>query len=155
MPASSWPHKLFHFPLPFWIRKVWKGREKIAFFMNDLLVSSTNICKTRSHMPCKISLENSNLGQWSSSFMGSSILEISLKNSNLGERSISFIAPSIWNKLSNDLKFLNTTTLFTHTHKKLILKKLVWVEHNFNHITIIITKTFIIIIIGNITVNTF
>ena len=57
--------------------------------------------------------------------MGSSILEISLKNSNLGQRSISFIGPSIWNKLSNDLKFLNTTTLFTHTHKKLILKKLV------------------------------
>ena len=52
--------------------------------------------------------------------MGSSILEISLKNSNLGERSISFIGPSIWNKLSNDLKFLNTKTLFTHTHKKLI-----------------------------------
>ena len=86
--------------------------------------------------------------------MGSSILEISLKNSKLGQRSISFIGPSIWNKLSNDLKFLNTTTSFTHKHKKLILKKLVCVEHNFNHITIIITKT-IIIIIGNITVNTF
>ena len=29
MPANSWHHKLFHFHLPFWIWKVWKGREKI------------------------------------------------------------------------------------------------------------------------------
>ena len=30
MQVSSWHHKLFHFHLPFWIWKVWKGREKIA-----------------------------------------------------------------------------------------------------------------------------
>ena len=29
MQANSWHHKLFHFHLPFWIWKVWKGREKI------------------------------------------------------------------------------------------------------------------------------
>ena len=29
MPTNSWHHKLFHFHLPFWIWKVWKGREKI------------------------------------------------------------------------------------------------------------------------------
>ena len=28
MQANLWHHKLFHFPLPFWIWKVWKGREK-------------------------------------------------------------------------------------------------------------------------------
>ena len=30
MQANSWHHKLFHFHLPFWIWKVWKGREKIT-----------------------------------------------------------------------------------------------------------------------------
>ena len=30
MQANLWHHKLFHFPLPFWIWKVWKGREKIT-----------------------------------------------------------------------------------------------------------------------------
>ena len=29
-----------------------------------------------------------------------------------------------WNKLSNDLKILNTATSFTHYSKKLVLKKL-------------------------------
>ena len=29
MQASLWHHKLFHFHLPFWIWKVWKGRDKI------------------------------------------------------------------------------------------------------------------------------
>ena len=28
MQANSWHHKLFHFYLPFWVWKVWKGREK-------------------------------------------------------------------------------------------------------------------------------
>ena len=32
-------------------------------------------------------------------------LEIPLKNSNLGQNSISFIGSSIWNKLSNNLSF--------------------------------------------------
>ena len=30
MQANLWHHKLFHFHLPFWIWKVWKGREKIT-----------------------------------------------------------------------------------------------------------------------------
>ena len=30
MQANLWHHKLFHFHLPFWIWKVWRGREKIT-----------------------------------------------------------------------------------------------------------------------------
>ena len=30
MEANLWHHKLLHFHLPFWIWKVWKGREKIT-----------------------------------------------------------------------------------------------------------------------------
>ena len=52
------------------------------------------------------------------------MLSIEKKKSNLGQKSISFMGPPIWNKLSNDLKILNTTTSFTHKYKKLILKKL-------------------------------
>ena len=52
------------------------------------------------------------------------MLSIEKKKSNLGQKSISFMGPPIWNKLSNDLKILNTTTSFTHNYKKLILKKL-------------------------------
>ena len=51
-------------------------------------------------------------------------LEISLRKSKLGEKSISFIEPSISNKLSKELKILNTTTSFTHYDKKLVLKNL-------------------------------
>ena len=51
-------------------------------------------------------------------------LETLLKKGNLGQKSISFIGPSIWNKLSNNLKVLNTTTLFTHYYKKLVLQNL-------------------------------
>ena len=40
-------------------------------------------------------------------------LEIPLRKSNLGQKSISFMRPFIWNKLSNYLKILNTTTSFT------------------------------------------
>ena len=29
MQANFWHHKLFHFHLPFWIWKAWKGREKL------------------------------------------------------------------------------------------------------------------------------
>ena len=29
MQVNLWHHKLFHFHLPFWIWKVWKGREKV------------------------------------------------------------------------------------------------------------------------------
>ena len=47
-----------------------------------------------------------------------------LRKSNLGHKSISFIGPSVWNKLTNDLKILNTTTSFTYNYKKLLLKKL-------------------------------
>ena len=30
MQVNSWYHKLFHFPLSFWIWKLWKGRGKIT-----------------------------------------------------------------------------------------------------------------------------
>ena len=50
--------------------------------------------------------------------------EIPLSKSNLGQKSISFMGPSVWNKLSNDLKILSTVTSFTHNYKKLVLKKL-------------------------------
>ena len=58
--------------------------------------------------------------------------EIPLRKSNLGQNSISFMWPSIWNKLSNDLKIINTATSFTHNYKKPVLKKLEVLEHNFN-----------------------
>ena len=45
-------------------------------------------------------------------------------DANIGQKSISFIGPSIWNKLSNNLKVLNTTTSFTHNYKKLVLQSL-------------------------------
>ena len=32
MEANLWDHKLFHFHLPFWIWKVWKGNEKLQKF---------------------------------------------------------------------------------------------------------------------------
>ena len=51
-------------------------------------------------------------------------LEMPLRKSNVGQKSISFYGPSVWNKLSNDLKNLNTVTSFTHNYKKLDLKKL-------------------------------
>ena len=51
-------------------------------------------------------------------------LEIPLRKSKLGEKSILFMEPSISNKLSNELKILNTTTSFTHYDKKLVLKYL-------------------------------
>ena len=43
------------------------------------------------------------------------------------------MGPSVWNKFSNHLKILNTTTSFTHKSRKLVSKKLDWVKHNFNH----------------------
>ena len=51
-------------------------------------------------------------------------LEISLRKGKLGEKSISFIEASISNKLSKELKILNTTTSVTHYDKKLVLKNL-------------------------------
>ena len=51
-------------------------------------------------------------------------LEIPLRKSNLAQKGISFMGPSIWNKLSNDLKTLNTATSFNHNYKMLVLKKL-------------------------------
>ena len=49
-------------------------------------------------------------------------LEIPL--SILDQKTISLIGPSIWNKLSNNLKVLNTTTLLTHNYKNLVLQTL-------------------------------
>ena len=51
-------------------------------------------------------------------------LEIPLRKSNLGQKSISFMGPWIRNKLSNDLKNLNSESSFTHNYKKLLCKKL-------------------------------
>ena len=61
-------------------------------------VPSINIYKTRSTMA----------------------LVIPLGKSNLGQKSILFIGPSIWHKLSNDMKILNTATSFTYNYKKLV-----------------------------------
>ena len=60
-------------------------------------------------------------------------LEIPLRKSNLGQKSMSFMGPYIRNELSSDLKILNTATSFTRNYKKLVLKKLEYVEYNFNH----------------------
>ena len=54
---------------------------------NELFVPSKNTYNTRSHMA----------------------LEIPLKKSNFSQKSISFIGSPIWNKLSNNLKVLNST----------------------------------------------
>ena len=62
----------------------WKGTS--PFHVNKLFVLSRNMYKTRSHMA----------------------LEIPLRKSNLGQKSISLMGISIWNKLSNDLKILDT-----------------------------------------------
>ena len=87
--------------------KYWKRTS--PFYVNELFVPSRNIYKTRLNMA----------------------LEMPLRKSNLGQKSMSFMAPSIWKKLSNDLKILNTATSFTH--RKLVLKKLELLQHNFNH----------------------
>ena len=68
-------------------------------------------------------------------------LDIPLRKTNLGQKNILFIRPSIRNKLSNDLKTLNTTTSFTQNYKKLDLK-------NLSYHIIISTIIFIIIIIS-------
>ena len=60
------------------------------------------------------------------------VLEIPLRESNIGRKNISFMGPPIWNKFSNDLKTLNTPTLyhyqfatsFTHNYIKLVLQNL-------------------------------
>ena len=49
-------------------------------------------------------------------------LEIHFRKSNLSQKNITLMGSSIWNKLSNDLKILNTATSFIHNHKKLISK---------------------------------
>ena len=49
-------------------------------------------------------------------------LEMLLKKSNLDPKNISFIGSS--NKLSNNLKILNTATSFSHNYKKLDLQNL-------------------------------
>ena len=79
--------------------KHWKVT--LPFCVNELFVPSRNTYKTRSHMA----------------------FQILLIKSSLGQKSISFLGPSIWNKLSNDLKILNTPTSFTHNYKKVVLKK--------------------------------
>ena len=50
--------------------------------------------------------------------------DTSQKKNNLGQKSISSMGSSIWNKLSNHPRVSSTATLFTHYHKKLVLKSL-------------------------------
>ena len=51
-------------------------------------------------------------------------LKIPLRKSNLGQKRISFMGPSIWNKLINVPKILNTEASFIYNYKKPVLKKL-------------------------------
>ena len=60
-------------------------------------------------------------------------LEMPLRKSNVVQNMILFLGLSIWKKLSDDLIILNTATSFTHNYENLPLKKLGWVEHNFNY----------------------
>ena len=76
----------------------WKGTSPL--YVSELFVPSRNTYNTRSYMA----------------------LEIPLKKSNLRQKSISFIGLSIWNKLSNNLIVLNTTTSFTRNYKELVLQ---------------------------------
>ena len=84
------------------IFKYWKGISPL--YVNEFFVSSKNTYNTRSHMA----------------------LEIPLDKSSLGQNSISFIGRFIWNKLSSNLKVLNTTTSFTHIMKSFFCKT--WVS---------------------------
>ena len=68
-------------------------------YVNEIFIPSRNTCNTRSQMALEIV-------------------------SNLDQKSISFIGKSIWNKLSNNFKVLNTTISFTHNYKKLVLQNL-------------------------------
>ena len=52
------------------------------------------------------------------------VLETPLRKSNLGRHIILFMEVSIWSKLSNDLKILNTSPSLTHNYKKVVLIKL-------------------------------
>ena len=71
---------------------------------------------------------------------------------NLGQKNISFMGLSIWKKLSYDLEILNVATLFSHNCKNLVLKKATSI---ITFIAIIITKTFIVVIIASIILITF
>ena len=51
-------------------------------------------------------------------------LEIPLIKSYLVQKSISFTGPSVWKKLSSNLKILNTTTSFNRDYKKVVLQTL-------------------------------
>ena len=79
------------------------------------------------------------------------VLEKPFRESNLGQKSILFLGPSIWKKLNIDLKCLSTATSFTHNLKRLSQQNITSTK---TIMTIIITKTFIIINIASITVIT-
>ena len=49
-------------------------------------------------------------------------LNTPLSKSKLSQSSFLFLGPFVWNKLSNDLKVLNTATSFTHKCKKQVSK---------------------------------
>ena len=61
------------------------------------------------------------------------VLMIRLRKSDLSQKNISFLWPSTWNKSSDNLKFLNTATSFSHNYKKLvIIKKPDCIKHALN-----------------------
>ena len=50
-------------------------------------------------------------------------IKLDLRKIILRQKSISFLGPSIWNKLSKDIKVLNAPTSITYNYKKLVLMK--------------------------------
>ena len=51
-------------------------------------------------------------------------LEVPLRKIKFGQKSILSTGPSIWNKLTSEMKVLNTVISSTHNIKKLVLKNL-------------------------------
>ena len=68
------------------------------FYLNELFLTARNTYISRSHMA----------------------LKIPVRENNIDQENISYY----WNKLSNDLQFLNTTASFIHGYKKLVFKNL-------------------------------
>ena len=80
--------------------KYWKGNAPA--YVNEIFIPSPNTYNTRLQMA----------------------LDIPLRKTNLGQKNLSFLGPSLWNKLSTNLKLVNTTSSFTHGYKTMILKEL-------------------------------
>ena len=80
--------------------KYWNGNTPSYF--NEIFVPSPNRYSTRLQMA----------------------LDIPLRKSNIGQKNLSFLGPSIWNKITSDLKRVKTAKNFTHQFKKVTLKGL-------------------------------